>query len=486
MHRLHPDYRRAWIRFMVGIKSRIFPGHGSSALERWLNESDQVGYRLTNSSMNCGSEAMVPVAEPTSIEPWVWLENQSMISISRYLGRDMPDLNSFHIGEPAFRRSSSTPLMNAVDFVKRKNIKRVFLLPWLRHGGADRLAIEYIRVIAERYEDQVLVILTEPGRSPRVNELPVGCELLFWADLERSLPMERSAKDLAWFLCEIGATSIHVINSHVGWEMLKVAGPKVRVFMDIWVSLFWYGPSPRERLRGYATEYLPCVVDVVDGVITDNATFPLLLQKDYGIDPEKLHVIYNPVAIDSDAWTVDNDRISENNGNILWASRFSLEKRLDILFEIARRCSQYKFMIFGSQDGPSEIIDQQLKMLAGLRNVSIGGEFQDFMELPFRECDLFLYTSSSDGLPNILIEAMAVEIPVIAPAIGGVGELVDEETGWLVDRFDDVDEYQVAISDAMRNPVLRRIRAEAGRRRISERHTVRSFVESLERLPDYL
>lgn len=483
MHRLHPDYRRAWIRFMVGLKNRFFPGAGRAALERWLDGDVQSRYELAAPLKRSVAEVLRPVDGVVRPESWIWIENENLLSISRYYGRNMSDLNSFGLSEPCFVRSSSEPLLNVLDSLRRKNIVRVFLLPWLRHGGADRLAIAYIRAAVERYPHQVLVIITEPGRSPRVNELPNGCELLFWSDVVGSCSIASSAQNLAWLLCEIGASSVHIINSHVGWEMLRISGQKVRALMNIWVSLFWYGPSPKDRLRGYAAEYLWHVVESIDGIITDNRTFPLRLAEDYGIDSKKIYCVYNPVFMDMNEETSTRD--SKFRGRILWASRFSPEKRLDILCDIALKCDKYTFVIFGSSDGSDPVVEHQLAALAKLKNVDLNGEFQKFSELPFRDCDLFLYTSSSDGLPNILLEAMAAGLPVVAPAVGGVGELIDENTGWLIGRSDDVEAYVRAINDAMENGDQRDERARAGRHLVLERHSAQRFVESVSMLPGY-
>ena len=40
-----------------------------------------------------------------------------------------------------------------------------------------------------------------------------------------------------------------------------------------------------------------------------------------------------------------------------------------------------------------------------------------------------------------IIELGVLGMPIVASAVGGIPELVDETTGWLVDPFDDVDQF---------------------------------------------
>ncbi|HMN14468.1 MAG TPA: glycosyltransferase family 4 protein, partial [Bellilinea sp.] len=105
--------------------------------------------------------------------------------------------------------------------------------------------------------------------------------------------------------------------------------------------------------------------------------------------------------------------------------------------------------------------------------------------LPLGECDAFLYTSSSDGMPNVLIEAMAHGLPVVASVVGGIGDLVSDETGWPVRDVDDVDAYCSALRQLLDGAEDTRARARAGLALVSERHSFRAFAKNVEAIPGY-
>lgn len=55
--------------------------------------------------------------------------------------------------------------------------------------------------------------------------------------------------------------------------------------------------------------------------------------------------------------------------------------------------------------------------------------------------DLFVNMSESEGLPVSIMEAMSYGTPVIAPDVGGINEIVDENSGWLLSKDNCVEEF---------------------------------------------
>jgi glycosyltransferase involved in cell wall biosynthesis len=97
----------------------------------------------------------------------------------------------------------------------------------------------------------------------------------------------------------------------------------------------------------------------------------------------------------------------------------------------------------------------------------------------YQESDVCVLTSDEEGTPNVLLEAMACGLPVVATRVGGVPDIIrHNENGFLVDRAD-TGEMVDSLLKLVNNPALRE---EMGSR-------ARSFIEvnhSLQRLPLYL
>jgi len=83
-----------------------------------------------------------------------------------------------------------------------------------------------------------------------------------------------------------------------------------------------------------------------------------------------------------------------------------------------------------------------------------------------------------DGVPNILLEAMALGVPVVATDAGSLSEVLTSNTGFVAPAGD-VDALSEAIAEALDHPEQTRRRARAGRDLVAQRHTIRTAIEPL-------
>lgn len=60
--------------------------------------------------------------------------------------------------------------------------------------------------------------------------------------------------------------------------------------------------------------------------------------------------------------------------------------------------------------------------------------------------DCFVNWSESEGLPVSIMEAMACGIPILAPAVGGIPEAVDESNGWLIGKDSEVESVAATVA----------------------------------------
>ena len=158
------------------------------------------------------------------------------------------------------------------------------------------------------------------------------------------------------------------------------------------------------------------------------------------------------------------ERAVENNGlDVLLAYHALLPEDL-----------HWRFEHIGS--GPlKDVLIQQARRLGIEDRVTFrGAATQDEVLTALRRADLFCLAAriaadgDRDGLPNVVMEAMSQELPVVASAVAGIPEaVVPESTGLLVPP-EDPDALAAAIAQLIRDPERRLAMGREGRRRILE------------------
>jgi glycosyltransferase involved in cell wall biosynthesis len=117
------------------------------------------------------------------------------------------------------------------------------------------------------------------------------------------------------------------------------------------------------------------------------------------------------------------------------AGRLSPEKGFDVLVDAAAEMNapsgSVGFVLFG--DGPMhESLTEQIRK-RGLGGRFVLAGFHDDLDAYLPHLDLFALPSYTEGLPNVILEAFASGVPVVATAVGGTPEIVDDGVcGWLV------------------------------------------------------
>jgi glycosyltransferase involved in cell wall biosynthesis len=113
---------------------------------------------------------------------------------------------------------------------------------------------------------------------------------------------------------------------------------------------------------------------------------------------------------------------------VVYVGRLSKEKRVDWLLPIAKEIPGIRLAIVG--DGPDRNRLEQL--FEGTPTVFTGYKFGADLAAAYASGDVFAYTGADETYGNVVAEAMASGLPVVAPKSGGVVDLVEQGiTGYL-------------------------------------------------------
>jgi glycosyltransferase involved in cell wall biosynthesis len=156
------------------------------------------------------------------------------------------------------------------------------------------------------------------------------------------------------------------------------------------------------------------------------------LSKRYGLPVEKLVVIHNGTEIP--------EEIHPDRGNhpftIGSAGRFFPVKDYPFFVEVAAEVNKYakdiRFELAG--EGPElDNISERIQRY-GLQDVFRIGGFVEDISVLYMGLDLYINTSTHEGLPMSVLEAMSHGLPIVAPKEGGIREVVtDGLQGFLIE-----------------------------------------------------
>jgi glycosyltransferase involved in cell wall biosynthesis len=114
----------------------------------------------------------------------------------------------------------------------------------------------------------------------------------------------------------------------------------------------------------------------------------------------------------------------------------------------------------------------------GSRVTFAGYVAQDDLAPYYRSADVFVLSSDFDNSPNVVLEAMACGLPVVATDVGGVKEYVSPEGGELVPKRD-VDALAAAVLRWLEDPQRRQTAGAFNRRRVVDAFSWRASAQRL-------
>ena len=201
----------------------------------------------------------------------------------------------------------------------------------------------------------------------------------------------------------------------------------------------------------------------------------------YGIEEEKIHVIYN--GVDIDKFKPRSNRtelrqefgLEEDEKVVLFVGRLYHRKGLEILLRsippVLQKYKDVKFAISGTGFKQKE---ESLRSLAKELGIQEHLTFLGYVpdeKLPglYSASDIFVLPAIYENFPFAILEAQATALPVISTKVGGIPEfLVNNENGFLIDPGDSKQLTQKVLT-LLQDPKHANEMGKRGRERIEEK-----------------
>ena len=293
---------------------------------------------------------------------------------------------------------------------------------------------------------------------------PPGLRALLW-----QLFYFAEAGVLAAHLRQSGAVHLH---NHFGDSSCSVA-MLTSVLSDIPYSYTEHGPTifyapHRWRLdeKVARARFVACISHFCRSQVmlfSDPVHWPKLQIVRCGIEPDR----YGAAPA----------RPAGRAPRLLFIGRLAAVKGLPVLLQALARLAPahpgLELTLIG--DGPDRAaLTHQAEALGVAGHVVFAG-LQDEAEVAaaLGDHDMLVLPSFAEGVPVVLMEAMASRLPVVATRVGGVAELVQEGESGLLVAPGDAEALAAAIDTLLRDPERARRMGEAGRAFVLAHHDVR-------------
>lgn len=365
--------------------------------------------------------------------------------------------------------------------LSKDSIDYLFLAPAMSgRGGTEKLIANYIQAIKQVHPTWNIAILsTQPFNSSVIDYFaPHEVDMIDFGRITKGIGGYE--KDIIWsrFLVQSKIKRLHLINDSYWYHwiydhMQLLIENEYKVYVSLFMKEFTH---EKNRVLSFADPDLTQIWPSVTKVLTDNRTVINETLENNAFEQKKFSVHYQPQNIKG---LKKPKYINiEKPIRILWASRISHQKRPDVLKAIAEKLGN-NFTI--DAYGLIEKSQYKASYFTGSR-VNYMGPFRGgISSIPTDKYDIYLYTSETDGLPNILLEVAEAGLPIIASNIGGVKEFIKHgKTGFLA-NLEDIDSYVESINELSSNPAASHKLAINAQVLLKRQHSWDTFMASVRR-----
>jgi glycosyltransferase involved in cell wall biosynthesis len=337
-------------------------------------------------------------------------------------------------------------------------------------GGPEKTILNSPRFIRSQGFDASVAYLCSPrdpiGESLRARALAADC--LFYL-LEDHGPFDVRLIFRVAALCR--KLKIDILQSHdyksnvIAWCVRKLVRCRLVTMLHGWTDMTGRMPLYK-RIDQHFLRYFETLICVSKDLYEECQRL--------GIPNHRLH--YVPNAIDTESFRRVEDLRSAKASLCARPDRFligsigrlSPEKGLfELIHAVASLQKQgLPLDLWIAGEGPDRPrLAHKIQACAQEDSMRLLGQVSDLRPF-YQAMDLFVLNSHREGLPNVLLEAMAMETPAIATNVGGIADLIEPgKTGYLIETDQEKGLIQ-SIQAAVRDPNRGAVMASEARRRV--------------------
>ena len=382
-----------------------------------------------------------------------------------------PTIPPFHSERTARVVAAVHAAQEAAGFVRARALLVCGVPRW---GGGRRLEGHLTHAFdGEVDPEEIAVIYTDAGGRASAGRFPEGVREIDLTACVGDLPPELTERVLVEVIRSFHADVVVNIGSMLLYRTMTTYGRALAASERIFLVMFGNEQLALGNWVGHPLRFFYRCFDLVEGVIVDSHHLADWLVERHQLTDEmrgRIHVFSAPVDARVPVASVP-PRDPTRRPQIFWAGRFDRQKRVDLVFEIARRLPDVDFRMWG------EAVLTAPGLGGPPGNVRLEGTYGQLGDIELAAADAWLYTSAWDGVPSQLLEVAMTGIPIVGTRVGGTGEVLVDGLSWPVDAVDDPEAYVAALREVIDDPDEARRRARGLREALVGRRGEDGYAE---------
>jgi glycosyltransferase involved in cell wall biosynthesis len=339
----------------------------------------------------------------------------------------------------------------------------VDVVPRIQLRGAEIFAQHLEVALRDRYRARLLPLY---GGGERLAWTGTGRPVDWAAGVQPGpLRLARATMSLRGRATAFGP---RIVVAH-GGDPLRIAAAAGlhRIAPLVYVRVAAVTPDLRTPARSRSLRW---AYGKVDAFVAVSESLRRELVDVFGVAGSKIRVIPNGRLAPPEPIEEERDEIRRSLGlrptefMVVWAGRFVREKDPVAAAGLARRlralAPDARLVIVGSGPLEADVRAAVEALEPGARPI-LTGERDDAPHL-IAAADLLVSTSRTEGVPGVFVEALLAGVPIVAHDMGGVRDVISDETGAIV-PLGDADGLATAVASLVTDPAARADAAHAAR-----------------------
>lgn len=252
---------------------------------------------------------------------------------------------------------------------------------------------------------------------------------------------------------------------------LRIAGDQVweRAIRNNWTKenfLDFQNSEGNIRIR-FLRKIRKAILNCADIVIVPSLFLAGVIEN-WGVEKGKIEVIYNPYShVDTEPFDIPAG--VEKNFRLVTGGRLVSWKGIDMVIRAIKSIENCSLLVFGEGPEKNHLENLSTELSLKERVFFTGNLSRSQVAFLFSRSDCFALNSTYEGLPHVILEALAVGCPVVASEIGGIPEVIQHNHSGILFKADNISDLIRSIDKIKQDKKFGNHIAENGRQILGEK-----------------